>query len=78
MSQEGYQSPAVKTSADTREDGVFLRHSCNGGWSAAQERIHCYLSNGDPVQRRMPKPSVRFENLRNSSAEKMSLLRRNP
>ncbi|KAM4608603.1 interferon-inducible double-stranded RNA-dependent protein kinase activator A homolog isoform 2-T2 [Polymixia lowei] len=25
-----------------------------------------------------PKPSVRFENLRNSSAEKMSLLRRNP
>ncbi|XP_026151441.1 interferon-inducible double-stranded RNA-dependent protein kinase activator A homolog [Mastacembelus armatus] len=26
----------------------------------------------------MPKPSVRFENLRNSSAEKMSLLRRNP
>ncbi|XP_029386538.1 interferon-inducible double-stranded RNA-dependent protein kinase activator A homolog isoform X2 [Echeneis naucrates] len=26
----------------------------------------------------MPKPSVRIENLRNSSAEKMSLLRRNP
>lgn len=25
-----------------------------------------------------PKPSVRLENLRNSSAEKMSLLRRNP
>lgn len=26
----------------------------------------------------MPQPSVRFENLRNSSAEKISLLRRNP
>lgn len=26
----------------------------------------------------MPKPCVRFENLRNSSAEKISLLRRNP
>lgn len=25
-----------------------------------------------------PKPSVRFENIRNSSAEKISLLRRNP
>ncbi|XP_035507182.1 interferon-inducible double-stranded RNA-dependent protein kinase activator A homolog isoform X2 [Scophthalmus maximus] len=55
-------------------------NSKKGAKKAAAEKMIAKLQSlsGCSEITWMPKPSVRFENLRNSSAEKMCLLRRNP
>ncbi|KAK2906053.1 hypothetical protein Q8A73_009996 [Channa argus] len=57
-----------------------LGNSKKGAKKAAAEKMLAKLQNlsGCSEITWMPKPSVRFENLRNSSAEKITLLRRNP